>query len=58
MWSSLIETEELMLCCVCTADYLWQTTAEGDWIVLMLQTARFLIKSLNQARKGKPGVLL
>ena len=54
----MIETEELMLCCVCTADYLWQTTAEGDWIVLMLQTARFLIKSLNQARKGKPGVLL
>jgi len=35
------------------ADYVWQTTAEGDWIILMLQTARFLIKNLVEARKGK-----
>jgi len=34
------------------ADYLWQTTAEGDWIILMLQTARFLIKTLHEAKKG------
>jgi acyl-CoA oxidase len=34
------------------ADYLWQTTAEGDWIILMLQTARFLIKTLQDAKKG------
>jgi hypothetical protein len=28
-------------------DYKWQTTAEGDFVILMLQTARFLIKSLD-----------
>jgi acyl-CoA oxidase len=35
-------------------DYVWQTTAEGDFIVLMLQTARFLMKSLRDARAKKP----
>eukprot|EP00298_Acanthocystis_sp_HF-20_P001728 c12163_g1_i1.p1 GENE.c12163_g1_i1~~c12163_g1_i1.p1 ORF type:complete len:696 (-),score=300.82 c12163_g1_i1:9-2096(-) len=35
-------------------DYKWQTTAEGDFVILMLQTARYLIKSLNSARKGEP----
>jgi acyl-CoA oxidase len=34
------------------ADYVWQTTAEGDWIILMLQTARFLLKQLQDAKKG------
>eukprot|EP01096_Ripella_sp_DP13-Kostka_P008124 TRINITY_DN301_c0_g2_i3.p1 TRINITY_DN301_c0_g2~~TRINITY_DN301_c0_g2_i3.p1 ORF type:complete len:1349 (-),score=671.96 TRINITY_DN301_c0_g2_i3:116-4162(-) len=34
-------------------DYAWQTTAEGDWIILMLQTARFLNKSLIKATKGQ-----
>lgn len=36
------------------ADYVWQTTAEGDFIVMMLQCARFLIKALAAAREGKP----
>lgn len=27
--------------------------AEGDWIILMLQTARFLMRALQRARKGK-----
>eukprot|EP00026_Physarum_polycephalum_P003922 Phypoly_transcript_03939.p1 GENE.Phypoly_transcript_03939~~Phypoly_transcript_03939.p1 ORF type:complete len:698 (+),score=115.87 Phypoly_transcript_03939:174-2267(+) len=36
------------------ADYVWQTTAEGDWIILMLQTAKFLMKSLGNAKNGKP----
>lgn len=35
------------------ADYVWQTTAEGDWIILMLQTAQFLLKSLQNAMSGK-----
>jgi acyl-CoA oxidase len=35
-------------------DFKWQTTAEGDWIILQLQTARFLMKSLKAAREGKP----
>lgn len=30
-------------------DYVWQTTAEGDFIVLLHQTARFIIKSIQQA---------
>lgn len=40
------------------ADYVWQTTAEGDFIVLLLQTARFLIKCFGLARRGKklPGL--
>jgi len=36
-----------------SCDYVWQTTAEGDWIILMLQTARFLQKTLDDARKGE-----
>lgn len=34
------------------ADYAWQTTAEGDYVVLLLQTARFLMKSLASVRNG------
>ena len=37
-----------------SADYVWQTTAEGDFIVMLLQTARFLMKQLNDvARRGQ-----
>eukprot|EP01012_Entosiphon_sulcatum_P053751 TRINITY_DN7403_c0_g1_i1.p2 TRINITY_DN7403_c0_g1~~TRINITY_DN7403_c0_g1_i1.p2 ORF type:complete len:641 (+),score=126.22 TRINITY_DN7403_c0_g1_i1:2482-4404(+) len=36
------------------ADYVWQVTAEGDYVVLLLQTARFLVKSLQQAKAGQP----
>ena len=36
------------------ADYVWQTTAEGDFIVMMLQCARFLVKAVKAARAGKP----
>lgn len=35
------------------ADYVWQTTAEGDFIVMLLQTARFLLKAADQARAGE-----
>ena len=35
-------------------DYAWQVTAEGDFVILLLQTARFLMKSLESARKGEP----
>lgn len=35
-------------------DFAWQVTAEGDYIVLLLQTARFLMKSLESARRGEP----
>jgi len=35
------------------ADYVWQTTAEGDWVILMLQTAQFLIKTLNKTLGGE-----
>jgi acyl-CoA oxidase len=34
------------------ADYVWQVTAEGDFVVMQLQTARYLMKSLETARKG------
>ena len=30
------------------------TTAEGDYVLLSLQTARYLMKSLDAARKGEP----
>jgi acyl-CoA oxidase len=36
------------------ADYAWQSTAEGDWVILMLTTAGFLIKTVDEARSGKP----
>eukprot|EP01062_Namystynia_karyoxenos_P012064 TRINITY_DN14325_c0_g1_i2.p1 TRINITY_DN14325_c0_g1~~TRINITY_DN14325_c0_g1_i2.p1 ORF type:complete len:714 (+),score=249.29 TRINITY_DN14325_c0_g1_i2:294-2435(+) len=35
------------------ADWVWQVTAEGDPVVMYLQTARFLIKSVAAARKGE-----
>ena len=34
------------------SDYVWQATAEGDLVVMLLQTARFLVKSLASARRG------
>jgi acyl-CoA oxidase len=36
-----------------SADYVWQTTAEGDFIVLLLQTARFLMSQFKAARTGE-----
>jgi len=35
------------------ADYKWRSTAEGDTVVMLLQTARFLIRSLADAREGR-----
>jgi acyl-CoA oxidase len=35
------------------ADYAWQTTAEGVFIILTLQTAQFLLKSVQNAVTGK-----
>ena len=32
------------------ADYVWQTTAEGDYIVMLLQLARFLVKAAEDVR--------
>jgi acyl-CoA oxidase len=37
-------------------DYVWRVTAEGDWIILMLQTARFIIKSAIGAKNGEKPV--
>eukprot|EP01118_Nematostelium_gracile_P012697 TRINITY_DN4676_c0_g1_i1.p1 TRINITY_DN4676_c0_g1~~TRINITY_DN4676_c0_g1_i1.p1 ORF type:complete len:1338 (-),score=335.21 TRINITY_DN4676_c0_g1_i1:47-4060(-) len=34
------------------ANYVWQTTAEGDFILLQLSTALFLLKSINTAVSG------
>jgi len=34
-------------------DYLWQVTAEGDYIILSLLTARFLVKALKEAQTNK-----
>jgi len=36
------------------ADYVWQTTAEGDWIILTLQTAQYLLKAVQTTMTGKP----
>jgi acyl-CoA oxidase len=36
-----------------SADYAWQVTAEGDYILMLLQAARFLLKSFQMARKGE-----
>eukprot|EP01125_Pyxidicula_operculata_P014747 TRINITY_DN494_c0_g3_i1.p1 TRINITY_DN494_c0_g3~~TRINITY_DN494_c0_g3_i1.p1 ORF type:complete len:482 (-),score=120.82 TRINITY_DN494_c0_g3_i1:88-1533(-) len=34
-------------------DYLWQTTAEGDFVVMLLHTAHFLIKNVRKVRNGE-----
>jgi len=34
-------------------DFAWQVTAEGDVIILFLQTGRYLMKAVQQARKGE-----
>lgn len=36
-----------------SANYVWQTTAEGDWVILMLYTAQFLLKALQSAMSGQ-----
>jgi acyl-CoA oxidase len=36
------------------ADYKWRATAEGDTVVMLLQTARYLMKAAADARAGKP----
>ncbi len=36
------------------SDFVWQVSAEGDFIVLLLQTARFLVKSRRDAIAGRP----
>lgn len=33
-------------------DYLWQVTAEGDFVVMLLQAARYLLKSYQTAKNG------
>ncbi len=38
------------------ADFLLFVTAEGDYLVMLLQTARFLIKSMAKASKGQIAV--
>jgi flavocytochrome c len=34
-------------------DYAWQTTAEGDYVVMMLQASRYILKAVKDAREGK-----
>uniref|UniRef100_A0A6A7GC50 Peroxisomal acyl-coenzyme A oxidase 1 isoform X1 n=1 Tax=Hirondellea gigas TaxID=1518452 RepID=A0A6A7GC50_9CRUS len=34
------------------ADYAWQCTAEGDFVILFLQTARYLIQRVRDIKKG------
>ena len=34
-------------------DYVWWVTAEGDTVVMQLQLARFLVKSVDQAQSGQ-----
>jgi len=34
-------------------DYVWQATAEGDFVVMTLQTSRYLLKALGEARRGE-----
>ena len=36
------------------ADYVWQTTAEGDFILMILQCSKFLVKTYNASKEGKP----
>ena len=36
-----------------SCDYLWQVTAEGDYVILLLLTARFLLKAVEKAFMGK-----
>eukprot|EP01114_Cavostelium_apophysatum_P005803 TRINITY_DN1697_c0_g1_i1.p1 TRINITY_DN1697_c0_g1~~TRINITY_DN1697_c0_g1_i1.p1 ORF type:complete len:698 (+),score=185.82 TRINITY_DN1697_c0_g1_i1:104-2197(+) len=34
------------------ADFVWQTTAEGDWILLMLQTGKHILSGYQKAKQG------
>mmetsp|Transcript_24293 Transcript_24293/g.29642 ORF Transcript_24293/g.29642 Transcript_24293/m.29642 type:complete len:715 (-) Transcript_24293:258-2402(-) len=36
-----------------SVDYVWKVTAEGDWVVMLLQTARFLMKQIKVAQNFK-----
>eukprot|EP01083_Nonionella_stella_P291375 991488_1 len=37
-----------------SVDYAWQCTAEGDFVILILQTARYLLKKVRQIKAGEP----
>jgi hypothetical protein len=64
--AAAIGIEELRKCCggagylmasgiaALEADYKWRATAEGDTVVMLLQTARYLAKSAVQAKNGEP----
>ena len=34
-------------------DYLWQVTAEGDFVILALLTAKSILRSMQEVQKGK-----
>ncbi|GBG34285.1 Peroxisomal acyl-coenzyme A oxidase 1 [Hondaea fermentalgiana] len=34
-------------------DFVWQVSAEGDWVVLLLQTARYLMNARRAALRGE-----
>ena len=36
--------------CVQVADYAWQCTAEGDFVILFLQTARYLLRRVREIK--------
>ncbi|KAH9255374.1 hypothetical protein BASA81_006493 [Batrachochytrium salamandrivorans] len=36
-----------------SGDYSWQVTAEGDYIVMLLQAGRYLLKSYHTAKRGE-----
>jgi flavocytochrome c len=64
-WVALNGVEDCRKCCggngyllnsgigALSQDYLWQITAEGDFIILGLHTARHLLKSVQSAFKGE-----
>lgn len=63
--AAAVGIEELRKCCggagylmasgiaAIEADYKWRATAEGDTTVMLLQTARYLLKSAQDAKQGK-----
>jgi acyl-CoA oxidase len=66
--AAAVGIEELRKCCggagyllasgiaALEADYKWRATAEGDTVVMLLQTARYLVKAANSAKNGEPVV--
>ena len=43
---------------LCAVDYKWRATAEGDTVVMLLETAKYLVKKAQEVQSHPPNISL